>query len=546
MSPSERSSANPPAAVLIVGAGPVGCVLALELARHDVPSIVLERSTTPSRFPKMDYINGRSMELLRRLGVAEEIRERGVDPGLPSNFVWTRGLDEPPIAVWEYASPAELMKRAAEVNDGSAPLEAYQRMQGSLLEEILRRRVQEHPLVDLREGWSCTGLRQDEDGAEVDVLQAATGTRATIRAAYVAACDGAGSTVRRSLDVPVDTLGPETLHCSVYFTSRDPALRRYGRAFVTNAAGGVNLVSRDEEDTWTASFVIPEGTAPPADPMAAIRERLRADLAVDEVRNVSQWRGALAVARAYRKGAVFFAGDSAHHFYPVGGHGANTGIADAVDLGWKLAAAVRGWGGPALLDSYEAERRPVALFTREMCGNLLEVYQRFRRLVGLGTTRRQLEGFLAEETYQLDNVGIHFGYRYAASPVVCHEDGGEPDWRWDRITPSTWPGLRAPSVRLADGGRLFDRLGPGFTLVDLSGRGDGARLAEEAARRSVPLTHLRIDDADVRACWERALVLVRPDQHVAWRGDRVPEDPGALLDRVCGGPARDAGARTTA
>lgn len=546
MSASERSSAGTRTAVLIVGAGPVGCVLALELARHDVPCTVVERSATPSPVPKMDYINGRSMELLRRLGIAEEIRERGVDPGLASNFVWTRGLDEPPIAVWEYASPAELMKRAAEVNDGSAPLEAYQRMQGSLLEEIVRRHVREHPLIDLREGWSCTGLRQDDDGVEVDVVEAATGTPASVRASYVAACDGAGSTVRRRLGIPADPLGRETVHCSVYFTSHDPALRRFGRAFVTNAARGVNLVSRDEEDTWTASFVIPGDGPEPQDPMAAIGERLGVELAVDEVRNVSRWRGALAVARAYRQGRVFLAGDSAHHFYPVGGHGANTGIADATDLGWKLAARVRGWGGPALLDAYEAERRPVALFTREMCGNLLEVYQRFRRLVQLGATRRQLEGFLAEETYQLDNVGIHFGYRYASSPVVCHEDGGEPDWRWDRITPSTWPGLRAPSVRLADGGLLFDRLGRGFTLVDLSGRAAGAALAEEAARRAVPLAHLRIDDADVRACWERALVLLRPDQHVAWRGDRVPADPGALLDRVCGVQAGAAGPYTAA
>lgn len=546
MSPSESSSMQSHTAVLIVGAGPVGCVLALELARHGVPSLLLERSTTPSPFPKMDYLNGRSMELLRRLGIAEEIRERGVDPGLPSNFLWTQGFEEPPVAVWEYASPAEIMKRAAETNDGSAPLEAYQRVQGSLLEEIVRRRAREHPLIDLRRGWTCTGLRQDETGVDVDVMEAATGNRATIRAEYVAACDGAGSTVRRHLGIPVDTLGPETVHCSIYFISRDPALRRYGRAFVTTSALGVNLISRDEADTWTASFAIPEGTTAPSDPIAVVRERLGVDFTVDEVRNVSQWRGALAVARAYRKGSVFLAGDSAHHFYPVGGHGANTGIADAVDLGWKLAARVQGWGGPVLLDSYEMERRSVALFTREMCANLLEVHQRFRRLAQLGATRRQLAGFLDEEIYQLDNVGIHFGYRYAASPVICHENDDEPEWRWDRITPAVWPGLRVPSVRLTDGTQLFDRLGPGFTLIDLSDQAAGAALVEEASKRSIPVTHLRVDDAAVRACFDRTLVLVRPDQHVAWRGDRLPHDVGTLLTVVCGGRTMDTESRSAA
>ena len=550
MNSSDRShSARSDTPVLIVGAGPVGCILALELARHDVPSILIERSLTPSRYPKMDYINGRSMELLRRLGLAEEIRERGVSPQLPSNFLWTRGFDEPPVALWEYASPAELMRRAAEINDGSMPVEPYQRVQGSLLEEIVRRRVRETPLVDFREGWSFTGLRQDArderderdardaQGAEVDVVDTTTDTRHTIRAGYVAACDGAGSQVRRSLDIPVDALAAHTTHCSVYFRSGDPVLRRYGRAFVTIAARGLTLVSRDEDDTWTGSFVIPDGAPSPSDPIASIRERLGADFTADEVLNVSQWQGTLSVARSYRRGAAFLLGDSAHQFYPVGGHGANTGIADAVDLGWKLAGRVQGWGGPVLLDSYAAERRPVALFTREMCANLLEVYRRFPRLVQQDATRGQIAGFLDEEIYQLDNVGIHFGYRYAASPVVHHEDGVEPDWRWRKITPTTWPGGRAPAVRLADGTQLFDRLGTGFTLVDLSGRAAGERLVKEAARRSVPMTHLQVDDAEVRACWERDLVLVRPDQHVAWRADSVPDDHDAVVDLVCGHPA---------
>ena len=320
----------------------------------------------------------------------------------------------------------------------------------------------------------------------------------------------------------------------MYFRSGDPTLRRHGRAFVTIAARGLTLVSRDEGDTWTGSILLPDAGPLNTDPVVLMRQRLGAHFTVDEVLNVTTWEGALGVARSYRRGPAFLVGDAAHQFYPTGGHGANTGLADAVDLGWKLAACLRGWGGPALLDSYEAERRPVALFNQEMCANLMEVWRRFGRLVAAGASREHLAGFLEQEIYQLDNVGIHFGYRYSGSPVICHEDGPAPRWQWRRITPTTWPGSRPPSVRLAAGGQLFDRFGPGFTLVDFSATGLGEPMAKQADGRGVPIVHLRVDDPAAKACWERDYVLVRPDQHVAWRGDRIPDDWDAVVDRVRG------------
>jgi hypothetical protein len=187
-----------------------------------------------------------------------------------------------------------------------------------------------------------------------------------------------------------------------------------------------------------------------------------------------------------------------------------------------------------LLASYEQERRPVALFNRELSTDLVEVGQRFSRLVGAGASREHLAGILEQDVHRLDDLGVQFGYRYDASPVVCHENGDAPTWQWRQVTASTWPGTRAPAVRMADGTQFFDRLGPGFTLVDLSGCGLGAPLVEAAGLRHVPMTHLCVDDAAVRACWERALVLVRPDHHVAWRGDRLPADPDAVLARVTG------------
>jgi 2-polyprenyl-6-methoxyphenol hydroxylase-like FAD-dependent oxidoreductase len=520
--------------VLIVGAGPVGTVLALELAHHNVSSILVERALSPSRHPKMDYVNGRSMELLRRLRLAEEIRSHGIAAEHPANFIWTRGFGEPPISIWQHPSVAEMAERFATVNDGSLPVEPYQRVQGSMLEELLRRKTREHPLIDLRQGWTFTGLHQGPGGVSASVIESATRTRHTITSRYLAACDGGRSTVRQVLEVPIEVTGGSTQHFSVYFKSSDPMLRKYGRAFVTISSRGLTLVSRDEDDMWTGSILLSDDEPFTADPVALMNDRLGVEFTVDKVLNTAQWEGSLAMATSYRRGAAFLLGDCAHQFYPTGGHGANTGIADAVDLGWKLAACLNGWGGPRLLTSYEVERRPVALFNAEMCANLLEVWRRFARLAAAGASREHIAGFLAEEVYQLDNNGVHFGYRYADSPIVWPEQGPAPSWQWRRITPTTWPGGRPPAIRLADGSHLFDHLGTDFTLVDLSGTNAGKPMVEDANRHNIPVKHLTVDDEAIRECWERDLVLVRPDQHVAWRGHAVPENWGKVLDHVRG------------
>ncbi|HEX5402453.1 MAG TPA: FAD-dependent monooxygenase [Pseudonocardiaceae bacterium] len=516
--------------VLIVGAGPVGATLALELARHGVRSVVADRAATPSAHPKMDFINARSMELFKRLGVVGEIRDRGVGPDHDFTFQWSRTFAEPPVTTWSYPSVAGVRERIEQTNDGTSPAEPYQRIAGSILEDVLRARLRAHPLVELRAGWRLTELEGTE-GAFVDP----DGGRHRVAARYVVGCDGANSTVRALTGIPLHTDGPTANHCDVYFTSSDPELRRHGRYFLAVLGGGLTLVSRDERDTWTAAFPLPPGAETATDPVGTLTERLGLPITVDKVINVAYWQGRLAVAEKYRSGNVFLAGDAAHQFYPTGGHGANTGLGDSFDLGWKLAARLAGWAGETLLDSYEAERRPVALFNREMCFNLLEVWRRFPVLVGAGASREQLAGFLAQDAYQIDNLGIHCGYRYAGSPVVWPERGDPPPWEWQRIVPSTWPGGRAPSMLLADGTPLFDRLGTGFTLVDTSGAGLGAELAADAADWGLPVTYLPLDDDQVRKVWERDLVLVRPDQHVAWRGDSRPPDWSAVVATVSGG-----------
>jgi 2-polyprenyl-6-methoxyphenol hydroxylase-like FAD-dependent oxidoreductase len=483
----------------------------------------------------MDYLNARSMELLRRLELATPLREVGVAPTFSTDFVWTDTLAEPPVLVWHQPSVDQIRREYAAINDGTAPVEPYQRVEGSQLERLARDALRRHPLIDLREGCTLTDLCQGPDEVTATVVDLASRTRLSIRTRYLVACDGGRSTVRRRLEIALDDAGEPTAFCSVYFRSADPVLRQHGRAFLTIGAKGVNLVSRDEGQVWSASVPIPADSPPPTDPIALVQERLGQLFTVDEVMSVASWEGTLAVAASYRMGAVFLAGDAAHQFYPAGGHGANTGIGDAVDLGWKLAGVVNGWGGPALLDSYEQERRPVALINRELCADLVGVTRRFSRLTAAGASREQRAGILEQEVHQIDSLGVHFGHRYGGSPIICHEDGEAPLWQWRQITASTWPGGRAPSLRLDGGVQLFDRFGSGYTLVDLSGRSAGEPLVKEAHRRGVPMTYLAVDDDAVRSCWERELVLVRPDHYVAWRDDCAPVDWDRILDRVCGG-----------
>jgi len=522
------------AKIVIVGAGPVGTVVALELAHHGVRSLLLDKGTAASPHPKMDFLNSRSMELLRRLGLSEELRAVGVPGDQELNFLWTQGFGDAPIAEWHGASVDQLREQMAEVNDGTMPCEPYQRVIGSRLEELARRRCRDNDLIDFREGWAVTGLTQDDDGAALEVFDRPADTAHQVRARYVVACDGANSAVRRELGIETDEIGPVSQNTNVYFRSTDPRLLQHGRFFLAVSTLGLTLVARDGAGTWTGVFPRHDGKPFEGDPVPVLKRTLGIDFEIDEVISVADWENRLAVTKSFRAGSVFLAGDSAHQYFPSGGYGANTGIADAVDLGWKLAAVVGGWAEPGLLDSYEAERRPIALFNREMCFNLMEVWRRFMLLTVMRVSRAQLAGYINDLERVNNSIGIHFGYRYHLSPIVAHEDGPEPAWDPRRIVATTWPGGRPASVRLEDGRELFDQFGTGYTLVDLSDSGAGADLVAALEKRGLPIAHLHLQDPAVRKVWERDLVLVRPDQHVAWRGDESPADPAALIAKLTG------------
>jgi len=510
--------------VLVVGAGVAGCVVALELAHHGVPSIVAERASRPPRHPELTLVSGRSMELLRRLGLAAQIRRHGIAPDSPADVVWVRALGEPPVLV-STLPPAGDMPGAA-ATGGAAPIEPYLLLPGSELTGRLRATARAHPLVDLREGWTFTDLRAEPGAAVAVLLEAATGTRHIVEATHLAGCDGAQSTVRRCVGVTMEHLTAPVHHHTVYFRSDDlvrpPA---YPRTIIT---AGVTLSWRPDEKLWIARLPLSAGEAT-ADPAELLEDRLGLGPGSADIAGVAQSEETLGIATAYRSGPVFLAGEAAHHLHPPG-ETVDTCVGDAVDLGWKLAATVAGWAGPALLASYEDERRRRALIDRELAARALETRSRFGRLAAAGASQEVLAGVLGQEPPQTDFTGTGPADGAARSGVV---------WRAAGEASRTAPGLRPPAVRMADGGQLFDRLGPQFTLVDLTDSSDGSALVAAAEARGVPMTHLAVTDAAVRDRWEQGLVLVRPDQHVAWRSGAGPAPWDAVLDVVTGRRGQD-------
>ena len=527
------------APVLVVGAGPVGMVAALALARYGIRCMLVDQQTETTRHPKLDYVSTRSMELLRPLGLTDDVRAAGVAPEHPADVIWSTGLTGAPIAVWRLPSVDEERRRIAERNDGTQPVEPGQRISQITLEPVLRAHCRRHPRIDLVCGWRLESLAQVGDGVTSDLLDVRTGRRRQVRSSYVIGCDGASSQVRRTVGIGLDGFDVPELPGAfmVHFKSRDlSTLHRHGQFWHYFAFRYV-IIAQDEIDTWTVHVNgsdPSEFDPPPPDPAAFVRDVMQVDLEIDKVLLASRWRPSFLMAQRYRAGRVLLAGDSAHQMFPTGGYGMNSGIADAVDAAWKLAAVLTGFGGAALLDSYERERRPVGLHNMHASRRHLGVHLRAGQMLREGVSQETVGAFIDAERGENEYAGVELGYRYHESPIVCHDEGPEPFWSPQQYTPTTWPGGRPPSVQLRDGRQLYDLLGQWFTLVDFAGDGRADPLLREGAAQGLPIMQVLVSDPAARRLWERALVLIRPDQHVAWRGDWSPPDPAAVLRRVRG------------
>jgi hypothetical protein len=325
----------------------------------------------------------------------------------------------------------------------------------------------------------------------------------------------------------------------IHFRSRErDILQPFGVTWHYQTSLGT-LIAQDDDTIWTLQTRPDPGEAPEAiDP----HERLRrfAGRSFDyEILVANPWTPHLLVAQSYGASRVFLAGDAAHQYIPTGGYGMNTGIADAVDLGWKLAARIHGFGGPALLASYDAERRPVGFRNREASGRHTQVRMAIAEVYRdvLGETGARDPGLRAEVGRRIaalgnaenESWGIELGYAYKDSPIVFPEPGVTYSNDPLVYTPTTAAGARLPSTHDRDGIALYDRLGPWFTLLSFRGHPDRP-WRDAAERRRVPLEIVAVDDARLARIYAADLVLVRPDQHVAWRGSA--DTSAALCDAV--------------
>ena len=531
--------------VLIAGGGPIGMILALELAKHEINSILVERNDSTTQHPKMDLTNGRSMELFRRLGIVDVVRAAGVPEDKPINFVY-------PTSAWGYhlhtfnnGTPEEYRRRSREVNDGTQTLEPPMRVSQIEIEPVLKQAIDDCPLVDVRFGNKFEDFSQDDSGVTSTISSA--GESYEIRSQFLAGCDGGGSRVRSLAGIELEgDFGDLSLYM-IHFRSTDTdVLARFGDAYHLRTDLGT-LIAQNDADIWTLHVVItPDLDKETVDP-AWLLERFVGTAFDYEILVANPWTPRHLVAERYRNGRVLLAGDAAHQFIPAGGYGMNTGTWDAADLGWKLAAVLKGWGGDALLDSVE-ERRQIAIQNRAAAISNIEGRWAQVQAVVSQSEQTDIEAEdaesireqLAEELATIGNAentrwGIEHGYFYLDSSVIAYPEdrSGEPEFDSMRAQPSLWPGAHLPHFFLADGQAIYDQLGEEFTVICLDGA-DSSILEEAAGGLGIPMSRLNIAEDKNLSSFGRSLILVRPDRQIAWSGNSLPEDCESLLKKVVG------------
>lgn len=532
--------------VIICGAGPIGMTLALDLARRGIRSTVIERTDGRVETPKLGLVGIRTMEIFRRMGLADYVRDTEFRRDFGLSMVYCTTIAQHFLGRIDYPSLQD------EPSIPESP-ETKWRCSQIFLNPMLQARVEAEPLIDLRLNTSLDAFADHGDGVSVTVT-GPDGAQAVLSGAYLVGCDGAGSRVRRALDIGMT--GKQELDHSVAVFFRSAALggeHKMGHAeryyFLGENGWWGNISAMDGYELWR--LTVPSNrdgvdeVIRTAD--AWVRKALGTDDMPFEVISALPWRRTELTADSYGRGRVWLCGDSAHTMSPTGGLGMNTGMGDVENLGWKLAAMLQGWGGPSLLASYEVERRPIAqrnssastknysqLKSVKDCKGILDETpegEAARARVGETITK-------ATET-EWETLGIHLGYRYEGSPVI-EPDGTEADsddWRWYK--PSARPGHRAPHAWISGGAReglsTLDLFGEGFVLLRLGATPpEGEALARAARARNLSMRSHWLTDPAIRSLYGAALVLVRPDGHVAWRGDALPGDCGALIARVTG------------
>ncbi|NJR14390.1 MAG: FAD-binding protein [Calothrix sp. CSU_2_0] len=523
--------------VLIIGGGPVGLAMAVELRYQGINCILIEQTDGIVNDPKVSTVGPRSMEFCRRWGISQQIRNAGWSPEHTLDIAWVTSVGGHEIYRAHFPSYAErtLPDYAPETEqvcpqDWFAPI--FQKFLGQYPDGIIKFQSR------------LDSFEQTDKGVVSQVTNLETGTTEIIHAQYMVACDGSRSLIRKACGVDATTFHPTQTFQSVVF--RAPKLaEQMGKNhamvyYLVNPVIQEPLRAVDGKELYRL-ILKPQADGQVRDAEESIRAAISIDTPFEIVSNIP-WRLSHRVANQYRAGNIFFVGDSAHTLSPSGGFGMNTGIGDAVDLGWKLAATIQGWGGTNLLNTYEIERKPIAVRNLEEANANLERTQkrsippiitsdtkegdRIRKEMAVGMERSNVK-------QEFDAPGVHFGFRYESSIII--PDGEPPTndaFQWQQ---TSYPGCRFPHAWLEPGKSTLDLFGHGFVLISFKPAPEIEKFAKACQERNVPFTNQQINNPEIaQLCEHRAFILVRPDGHVAWRGDTLPEDAGTLINQIRG------------
>jgi 2-polyprenyl-6-methoxyphenol hydroxylase-like FAD-dependent oxidoreductase len=538
--------------VLVVGGGPVGLTLAMDLATRGIRTVVAElrhKGEPPS--VKCNHVSARSMEIFRRLGVSKAIREAGLPADYPNDVSYRVSFTGKELSRIPIPCRRDRYTATGGPDTWWPTAEPPHRINQIYLEPTLSAHAETIAGLTLLNRVEISSFEQTPEGVTAQGTQLDSHQPITIRADFLVGCDGGRSAVRRAIGATLSGTAEVQRVQSTYIRAPSLLSRSHLKPawanFSLNPVRSGNVYAIDGRETWLVHNYLKPGEHEfdSVDRDWALRKILGvgADFSYQIIRK-EDWIGRRLVADKFREGRVFICGDAAHLWVPMAGYGMNAGIADAANLAWLLAAHLSGWAPAGILDAHEAERLPITEQVSMFAMNHALSLSRQRSEVPDNIDADDAAGeqariALGKQAYDL-NVqqyccgGLNFGYYYDKSPIIAYDEATPPAYGMADFTPSTVPGCRVPHIWLKDGRSLYDALGPDYTLLRFDSAIDVSDLMSEAARARVRVRLLDVTPGEGAGVYDRSLVLARPDQHVAWRGNRAPENPRGLIDLISG------------
>jgi len=538
--------------VLIVGAGPVGLTLAIDLAWRGIDVTVVEtRARAAPPEPKCNHVAARTMEIFRRLGIADKVRNAGLPADYPHDISYRTTFTGQELTRIRIPCRRDRFT----VTDGPdcnwPTPEPPHRINQIFLEPILFEHAAAQPRIRIINRTSVEDVRIEDTCASVSLRDLETGAVKRLGCRYLIGCDGARSLVRKAIGAELSGDAVVQRVQSTYIRApglidRQQTAPAWGTGSINPRRSGMVYAIDGRERFLVHNYMKPgEGDFETVDRDACIRTILGvgADFSYD-ILSKEDWYGRRLIAEKFRDRCAFIAGDAAHIWVPYAGYGMNAGISDAMNLSWLMAAHLNGWAPPSILDAYEAERWPITSQVSRFAMSHAEAEIRRRGTISddieeagpRGELARQRIGRLAYEinVRQYACAGLNFGTYYDRSPIIAYDGAQHPSYTMDSYTPSDVPGCRTPHLWCEGGRSLYDAMGPEFTLLRFDSAIDVAALEAAARTRGVPLKVLDLEQQNTAIFYGGGLVLSRPDQHVAWRGNHLPADPLEVIDRVRG------------